>query len=100
VFDDADVNAAVAGAMASKNRNARQTGVCANRLYVQSAIHDAFVAEPIGAVGKPKVGNCEEEDALIGPLIDEAAVAKAQEHVDDALAKGGKVEAGGKALGD
>jgi succinate-semialdehyde dehydrogenase/glutarate-semialdehyde dehydrogenase len=51
-------------------------------------------------VGKPKVGNCEEEDALIGPLIDEAAVAKAQEHVDDVLAEGGKVEAGGKALGD
>jgi len=99
VFDDADVDAAVTGAIASKYRNAGQTCVCANRLYVQAGIHDAFVAKLIEAVGKLKVGDGAEEGTLIGPLIDEAAVAKAQEHVDDVLAKGGKVETGGEALG-
>jgi len=99
VFDDADVDAAVAGAIASKYRNAGQTCVCANRLYVQAGIHDAFVAKLIEAVGKLKVGNGEEDGTLVGPLIDEAAVAKATEHVDDVVAKGGKIEAGGKALG-
>ncbi|MBA2932689.1 NAD-dependent succinate-semialdehyde dehydrogenase [Sphingomonas sp. CGMCC 1.13654] len=99
VFDDADVDAAVAGAIASKYRNAGQTCVCANRLYVQSGIHDAFVAKLVEAVGRLKVGKGEEEGTQIGPLIDEAAVAKAQEHVDDVLAKGGAVLAGGKPLG-
>ena len=99
MFDDADVDAAVAGAIASKYRNAGQTCVCANRIYVQAGIHDAVVAKLIEAVGKLKVGDGAEEGTLIGPLIDEAAVAKAQEHVDDVLAKGGKVETGGEALG-
>lgn len=99
VFDDADVDAAVAGAIASKYRNAGQTCVCANRLYVQAGIHDAFVAKLVEAVGKLKVGKGDEDGTQIGPLIDEAAVAKAQEHVDDVLAKGGEVLAGGKPLG-
>jgi len=99
VFDDADVDAAVAGAIASKYRNAGQTCVCANRLYVQAGIHDAFVAKLVEAVGKLKVGKGDEDGVQIGPLIDEAAVAKAKEHIDDVLAKGGTVLAGGHALG-
>jgi succinate-semialdehyde dehydrogenase/glutarate-semialdehyde dehydrogenase len=97
VFDDADVDAAVAGAIASKYRNAGQTCVCANRLYVQAGIHDDFVAKLVEAVRKLKVGGGEEDGVQIGPLIDEAAVAKAREHVDDVLAKGGRVLFGGHA---
>ena len=95
VFDDADVDAAVAGAMASKYRNAGQTCVCANRLYVQDGIHDAFVAKLVEAVRKLKVGNGCEDGVTIGPLIDDKAVAKAEEHVADALAKGATLVAGG-----
>jgi succinate-semialdehyde dehydrogenase/glutarate-semialdehyde dehydrogenase len=97
VFDDADVDAAVAGAIASKYRNAGQTCVCANRLYVQAGIHDAFVARLVEAVGALKVGRGDADGVQIGPLIDEAGVAKAKEHVDDVLAKGGSVLAGGHA---
>jgi succinate-semialdehyde dehydrogenase/glutarate-semialdehyde dehydrogenase len=95
VFDDADLDAAVAGAMASKYRNAGQTCVCANRLYVQDSVHDAFVAKLVEAVGKLKVGNGTEDGVTIGPLIDDKAVAKAEEHVADALSKGATLVAGG-----
>ena len=95
VFDDADLDAAVAGAMASKYRNAGQTCVCANRLYVQDGVHDAFVAKLVEAVGKLKVGNGTEDGVTIGPLIDDKAVAKAEEHVADALSKGATLVAGG-----
>jgi succinate-semialdehyde dehydrogenase/glutarate-semialdehyde dehydrogenase len=96
VFDDADVDAAVAGAIASKYRNAGQTCVCANRIYVQAGIHDAFVARLVEAVGQLKVGRGDEDGVQIGPLIDDDAVAKVKSHVADVLAKGGRVLAGGR----
>ena len=97
VFDDADLDAAVAGAIASKYRNAGQTCVCANRLYVQAGIHDRFVEALAKAVDGLVVGSGLDQATTIGPLIDEAAVAKAQQHVDDAVAKGARVVTGGKA---
>ncbi|EUK18880.1 NADP-dependent succinate-semialdehyde dehydrogenase [Commensalibacter papalotli (ex Servin-Garciduenas et al. 2014)] len=99
VFDDADLDAAVEGAMVSKYRNAGQTCVCANRLYVQKNVYDAFVEKLKVAVGKLKIGNGTEAGVTIGPMIDAKAVAKVQEHIDDAVSKGAKVAAGGKALG-
>jgi succinate-semialdehyde dehydrogenase/glutarate-semialdehyde dehydrogenase len=96
VFDDADLEAAVAGAITSKYRNAGQTCVCANRLFVQSGIYDRFAARLAEVVSGMKVGNGLEADTKIGPLIEEKAVAKVEEHVKDALAKGGKVVIGGK----
>jgi succinate-semialdehyde dehydrogenase/glutarate-semialdehyde dehydrogenase len=99
VFDDADLDAAVAGAMASKYRNAGQTCVCANRLLVQEGVYDAFAEKLAAAVQKLKVGNGAEDGITTGPLINRAAVAKVQEHIDDAVKKGGKVVTGGKALG-
>jgi len=96
VFDDADLDAAVAGAMQSKFRNAGQTCVCANRLYVQDGIHDAFVERLSKAVGGLKIGNGFDEGVTIGPLINEGAVAKIQSHIDDALAKGATLTAGGR----
>jgi succinate-semialdehyde dehydrogenase / glutarate-semialdehyde dehydrogenase len=98
VFDDADVDSAVEGAMASKYRNAGQTCVCANRIYVQDAVYDEFVQKFAAEVGKLKVGNGFEDGVAQGPLIEAAAVAKVQRHLDDALAKGGKVLAGGHKL--
>jgi len=96
VFDDADLDAAVAGAMASKYRNAGQTCVCANRLLVQSGIYDRF-AEKLSAAAKAmKVGNGLQNEVKIGPLIDERAVSKAEEHVADAVSKGATVLTGGK----
>jgi succinate-semialdehyde dehydrogenase/glutarate-semialdehyde dehydrogenase len=95
VFDDADVDSAVEGAMASKYRNAGQTCVCANRLYVQDGIYDAFVEKFAAKVKALKVGNGFEEGVMQGPLIEDAAVDKVQRHVADAVAKGGKVLAGG-----
>ena len=95
VFDDADLDAAVEGAIASKYRNTGQTCVCANRLYVQAGVYDAFVEKLKAAVGKLKVGNGTEPGVTQGPLIDKAAVAKMEEHIADALAKGGKVAMGG-----
>ncbi len=102
VFDDADLDAAVEGAIASKYRNAGQTCVCANRLYVQDSVYDAFAEKLVAAVAKLKVGNGIEAGVTQGPLIDGKAVAKVQEHVADALAKGGRLLAGGKrhALGN
>ncbi|MDP9892747.1 succinate-semialdehyde dehydrogenase/glutarate-semialdehyde dehydrogenase [Variovorax boronicumulans] len=95
VFDDADVDSAVEGAMASKYRNAGQTCVCANRLYVQDGIYDAFVEKFAAKVKALKVGNGFDEGVVQGPLIEEAAIDKVQRHVADAIAKGGKVLAGG-----
>jgi len=99
VFDDADLDAAVAGAMASKYRNAGQTCVCANRLLVQNGVYDAFAAKLAAAVKTLKVGDGMAAGVAIGPLINRAAVAKVKEHIDDALAKGAKLALGGKALG-
>ncbi|MDM0057933.1 NAD-dependent succinate-semialdehyde dehydrogenase [Variovorax fucosicus] len=95
VFDDADIDSAVEGAMASKYRNAGQTCVCANRLYVQDGVYDAFVAKFAAKVKELKVGNGFEDGVMQGPLIEDAAIDKVQRHVDDAVAKGGKVVAGG-----
>jgi succinate-semialdehyde dehydrogenase/glutarate-semialdehyde dehydrogenase len=99
VFDDADLDAAVDGALASKYRNAGQTCVCANRLYVQDAVYDAFAEKLRVAVAKLKIGNGLEDGITTGPLIDEKAVAKVKEHIDDAVSKGATVLSGGKALG-
>ena len=98
VFDDADVASAVEGALASKYRNAGQTCVCANRFYVQAGVYDAFVAQFTAKVKLMKVGNGFEDGVVQGPLIEDAAVAKVTRHVADAIAKGGKLETGGKAL--
>jgi succinate-semialdehyde dehydrogenase/glutarate-semialdehyde dehydrogenase len=95
VFDDADLDAAVEGAMASKYRNTGQTCVCANRLYVQDGVYDAFAAKLTAAVKKLKPANGLEADATQGPLIDDKAVAKVEEHIEDALKKGAKVVTGG-----
>lgn len=95
VFDDADIDAAVSGAMASKFRNAGQTCVCANRLLVQSGIHDEFVARLREAIEALEVGNGFEETAEQGPLINEDAVAKVQRHIDDATERGARVLTGG-----
>jgi len=95
VFDDADLDAAVEGAIASKYRNTGQTCVCANRLYVQDGIYEDFVAKLAGAVGQLKVGPGTEPGVTQGPLIDEAAVRKVEEHVADAIAKGGRLVMGG-----
>ena len=96
VFDDADLDAAVEGAMISKYRNAGQTCVCANRILVQDKVYDAFAAKLAEKVKALKVGPGTEAGVQIGPLIDEKAVAKVEEHVQDALAKGAKVLVGGK----
>ncbi|PRP69627.1 succinate-semialdehyde dehydrogenase I [Chromobacterium amazonense] len=96
VFDDADLDAAVEGALISKYRNAGQTCVCANRIYVQDGVYDAFAEKFAAAVATLKVGNGLEAGVSQGPLIDHNAVAKVEEHIADALAKGGRLIAGGK----
>jgi len=96
VFDDADLDAAVEGAMASKYRNAGQTCVCANRLYVQDGVYDAFAEKLVAAVSKLKVGNGLEAGVTQGPLIDDNAIKKVEQHIADAGAKGGRVALGGK----
>ena len=96
IFDDADLDAAVEGALASKYRNTGQTCVCANRLLVQDGIHDAFAARLAEAAKKMKVGAGTEAGVLQGPLIDAQALAKVEEHVADALAKGARVLTGGR----
>ncbi len=98
VFNDADIDSAVEGAFASKYRNAGQTCVCSNRLYVQSGVYDEFVAKFAAKVKTAKVGNGFEDGVNQGPLIEEAALEKVQRHVDDAVAKGARVVAGGKRL--
>lgn len=96
VFDDADIDAAVEGAIASKFRNAGQTCVCANRLLVQDKIYDSFAKKLTEAVAKLKVGNGAESGVQQGPLIDMKAIAKIEQHIEDALKKGAKLIAGGK----
>ena len=98
VFDDADIDSAVEGAMASKYRNAGQTCVCANRFYVQDGVYDAFVQKFAAKVKALKVGNGFDEGVAQGPLIEDAAVEKVTRHVADAIAKGGKVVVGGHKL--
>ena len=96
VFDDADVDAAVEGALASKYRNSGQTCVCTNRIYVQAGIHDRFVARLTEATAAMRVGNGFEDGVGQGPLIDDKAVAFMEELVADAVAHGGTVALGGK----
>jgi len=96
VFDDADVDKAVTGAIASKYRNSGQTCVCVNRFLVQDGVYDEFATKLTAAVEAMKVGNGVDEGVVQGPLINEAGVAKAQDHVDDAISKGASVAAGGK----
>ena len=96
VFDDADLDAAVEGAMASKYRNMGQTCVCTNRFYIHDSVYDAFAQKLVAAVEKLKVGNGLEAGVTQGPLIDEAAVAKVSEHVADAVQRGGRILTGGK----
>jgi succinate-semialdehyde dehydrogenase / glutarate-semialdehyde dehydrogenase len=96
VFDDADIEAAVKGAIASKYRNAGQTCVCANRLLVQDGVYEAFTKRLAAAVAEMKVGNGVEQGVVIGPLIDMKAIEKVEEHVKDAVGKGAKVVVGGK----
>ncbi len=96
VFDDADLDAAVAGAMASKFRNAGQTCVCANRIYVQAGVYDAFADKLVAAVRALKVGPGTEPGVEQGPLIDAAALDKVEAHIADAVAQGGQVLTGGR----
>ncbi|HWW46453.1 MAG TPA: NADP-dependent succinate-semialdehyde dehydrogenase [Xanthobacteraceae bacterium] len=96
VFDDADLDAAVKGALASKYRNAGQTCVCANRLLVQDGVYDAFAAKLVEAVNALKVGDGNEAGVNVGPLIDMRAVEKVEEHIADAVAHGARVIAGGE----
>jgi succinate-semialdehyde dehydrogenase/glutarate-semialdehyde dehydrogenase len=96
VFDDADLDAAVEGAIASKYRNAGQTCVCANRLFVQDGIFDAFAQKLAERVGQLQVGDGFSDGVTQGPLIDDAALAKVESHVADAVAKGARLVAGGK----
>jgi succinate-semialdehyde dehydrogenase / glutarate-semialdehyde dehydrogenase len=99
VFEDADLDAAVEGAMASKYRNAGQTCVCANRIYVQRSIYDAFAAKLAERVKALKVGDGTEAGTDIGPLIEPKALEKVEEHISDAVGKGAKLILGGKRLG-
>ncbi|MDR5758478.1 NAD-dependent succinate-semialdehyde dehydrogenase [Caballeronia sp. LZ035] len=96
VFEDADIDAAVEGAVASKYRNSGQTCVCTNRFYVHEKVYDAFAQKLAAAVGKMKVGNGTESGVALGPLINEAAVKKVESHIEDALSKGASLVSGGK----
>jgi succinate-semialdehyde dehydrogenase/glutarate-semialdehyde dehydrogenase len=98
VFDDADLDSAVEGALASKYRNAGQTCVCANRLYVQAGVYEAFLQKFAAKVGALQVGNGFAEGISIGPLIEPAALDKVQRHLDDAIAQGARVLVGGQRL--
>jgi succinate-semialdehyde dehydrogenase/glutarate-semialdehyde dehydrogenase len=96
VFDDADIDAAVQGAIISKYRNAGQTCVCANRIYVQATVYEEFVEKFLVAVRKLKIGRGEEEGVNIGPMISASAIEKVEELLEDARSKGGNVIEGGK----
>ena len=100
VFDDADLDAAVQGAIMSKYRNNGQTCVCANRLYVQAGVYDAFAAKLATAVARLRVGDGLAQEVDLGPLVNMAAVEKVEEHIADAVAKGGQVILGGKRHGN
>ena len=95
VFDDADIDAAVEGAVASKYRNAGQTCVCTNRFYIQDGVHDAFAERLVAAVRTLKVGNGAEHGVTQGPLVDASAVEKVKEHIEDALEHGARILCGG-----
>jgi succinate-semialdehyde dehydrogenase/glutarate-semialdehyde dehydrogenase len=95
VFDDADIDAAVEGAMASKYRNSGQTCVCANRLIVQESVYDEFAQKLATAVEDLNVGESTEQNVTQGPLINEAAVQKVEHHIDDAVSKGASIATGG-----
>jgi succinate-semialdehyde dehydrogenase/glutarate-semialdehyde dehydrogenase len=95
VFDDADLDAAVEGALIAKFRNNGQTCVCANRIYVQDTVYDAFAEKLVSAVSKLTVGDGFDEGINLGPLIEMAAVEKVEEHVSDAVSKGARVAVGG-----
>ncbi|RUW59952.1 aldehyde dehydrogenase family protein, partial [Mesorhizobium sp. M4B.F.Ca.ET.049.02.1.2] len=99
VFDDADVDAAVDGAIQAKFRNAGQTCVSANRLYVQAGVHDVFVSKFVEKVRQLSVGDGFGPDVAIGPLIDRQALAKIESHIADAVAKGSSIRCGGARLG-
>jgi succinate-semialdehyde dehydrogenase/glutarate-semialdehyde dehydrogenase len=96
VFDDADLDKAVEGALISKYRNNGQTCVCANRLYIQDGVYDAFAEKLAAAVAKLQIGNGLDDGITTGPLIDAKAMAKVQEHIEDAVSKGARVLMGGK----
>lgn len=96
VFDDADIDAAVAGALISKYRNSGQTCVCTNRFLVQDSVYDEFVEKLTAGVKKLKVASAFEEGAQQGPLINEAAIVKVEEHLADAISRGGRIVTGGK----
>ena len=96
VFDDADVDAAVEGAVASKYRNAGQTCVCSNRIYVQDGVYEEFADKLAAAVSSMQVGDGLEDGVVQGPLIDINAVEKVEDHIDDAVSKGAEVRLGGK----
>ncbi len=98
VFDDADIDEAVKGAIASKFRNAGQTCVCANRFYVQDAVYDEFIRKFTQAVSELKIGNGLEPNVQIGPLIDEKAKASVMSYIEGAIAQGAQIALGGKAL--
>jgi len=100
VFDDADLEQAVAGIMLSKFRNAGQTCVCANRILVQDGIYERFAQRLVEEVGKLKVGNGLDADVTIGPLINPAAVNKVARHIDDALSQGARLLCGGMPEGE
>ena len=96
VFDDADLDEAVAGAIMCKSRNNGQTCVCANRIYVQAGVYDAFAEKLAAALSKMKIGDGFEDGVALGPLINQDAITKVQEHIADATAKGGTVFYGGE----
>ena len=99
VFDDADLDAAVAGALICKFRNSGQTCISANRIFVQDGIYDTFVSRLVDAASKLKVGNGLDADTNVGPLIEQAALDKVQRHVGDAVERGGEVLLGGEGIG-
>ena len=96
VFDDADLDSAVAGAVAGKYRNAGQTCVCVNRFIVQEGVYDAFVAKFAEKVAQLQVGNGMDEGVTQGPMINQGAIDKVKDHIEDALSKGGKLICGGQ----
>jgi succinate-semialdehyde dehydrogenase / glutarate-semialdehyde dehydrogenase len=100
VFDDADIDSAVEGALVSKYRNAGQTCVCANRFYVQEGVYDTFIARLAEKARSIKVGNGFEPGINQGPMIDGNAIAKIESHISDALAKGARVVVGGARIDD
>jgi succinate-semialdehyde dehydrogenase/glutarate-semialdehyde dehydrogenase len=99
VFDDADLDAAVAGALICKYRNSGQTCISANRMLVQDGIYDEFVSRLVDAVSKLKVGSGLDPETNVGPLIEQSAIDKVQRHVADALERGGELLTGGESLG-